>query len=111
MAGFLGDRYKYNGSPYATGPLSSLSSLSVTLVYCGQMVGWIKMPLVTEVGLRPGDVLLDGEPALPQKGAQYPHFSAHVVSVHVYCGETVAHLSYCAESLLHSPQRGWNLGE
>ena len=25
--------------------------LSVTLVYCGQTVGWIKMPLGTEVGL------------------------------------------------------------
>jgi len=28
-----------------------LSCLSVTLVYCGQTVGWIKMPLGMEVGL------------------------------------------------------------
>jgi len=31
--------------------LSSLPVLSVTLVYCGQTFGWIKMPLVMEVGL------------------------------------------------------------
>ena len=69
-----------------------LSCLSVMLVYCGQMVGWIKMPLSTEVGLSPGDIVLDGDPAAPpsrNKGAQ-PQFSAHV-----YCGQTVAHLSYC----------------
>ena len=29
--------------------------------YCGQMVGWIKMPLCTEVGLGPGDIVLDGD--------------------------------------------------
>ena len=28
---------------------SVLSCLSVTLVYCGQMVGWIKMKLGTQV--------------------------------------------------------------
>ena len=36
-----------NGSPYAIGPLSCLSVLSVTLVYGGQTVGWIKMKLGT----------------------------------------------------------------
>ena len=44
----------------------------VTLVYSGQMVGWIKMPLGTEVGLGPGHTVLDGEPALPRKGKQQP---------------------------------------
>ena len=34
-----------NGSPYATRPLSVLSVLSVTLAYCGQTVGRIKMKL------------------------------------------------------------------
>ena len=33
------------------------SCLSVTLACCGQMVGRIKMPLGTEVGLGPGDQL------------------------------------------------------
>jgi len=33
--------------------------------YCGQMAGWIKMPLGMEVGLGPGEegeVVLDGDP-------------------------------------------------
>jgi len=58
--------------PRLKGPLSCLYCLSVTLVYCCQTVGWIKMPLRTEVGLGPGDIVLDGDPALPRKGAQQP---------------------------------------
>ena len=34
--------------------------LSVTLVYCNETVGWIKMKLGTEVGLSPGHIVLDG---------------------------------------------------
>ena len=51
-------------------------------VYCGQMAGWMKTPLRTEVDLGPGHTILDGVPA-PAKGAQHcsPLFSAHV-----YCG-------------------------
>ena len=41
-----------------------------TSVYCGQTVGWIKMPLGTEVGLGTGHIVLDGNPAPPWKGAQ-----------------------------------------
>jgi len=53
------------------------------------MVEWIKMPLGTEVGLGPGHIVLDGHPAPPPKSGTAPsHFSAHV-----YCGQTVAHLS------------------
>ena len=37
-------------------------------VYCRQTAGWIKMPLGTEVGLGPGDVVLDGYPAPPKRG-------------------------------------------
>jgi len=61
-----------NGSPYATGPLSCLPCLSVTLVYCSKTVGWIKMPLGMEVGLGPGDIVLDGTQLPPRKGAQQP---------------------------------------
>jgi len=43
--------------------------------YCSQTVGCIKMPLGTEVGLCPDDIVLDGDPA--------PQFSARV-----YCGQT-----------------------
>jgi len=45
-------------SPYAIGPLSVLS---VMLVYCGQMVGWIEMKLGTQVGLGPSHIALDGD--------------------------------------------------
>jgi len=59
-----------------------LSCLSVTLVYSGQMVEWIKMKLGTEVGLSPGHIVLDGDRApLPQRAQ--PPFSAHV-----HCGQT-----------------------
>jgi len=48
-----------------------------TDVYCGQMAGWVKMALGTEVGLSPGDFVLDGDPALtpPKKRAEpLPNF-------------------------------------
>jgi len=49
------------------------------------MAGWIKMPLGTEVGLGPGDIVLDEDPthSPPRKRHRPPHFSAHV-----YCGQT-----------------------
>ena len=46
--------------------------LSVTLVYCGQTIGWIKMKLGMEIGLDPGHIVLDGNPALvPERGTFY----------------------------------------
>ena len=42
-------------------------------VYCGQTARYITIPLGTEVGLGPGDIVLDGDPAsLPRKGVQEP---------------------------------------
>ena len=40
-------------------------------VYCGQTAGWMKLILGVEVGLSPGDFVLDGDPAPSplQKGA------------------------------------------
>ena len=53
-------------------------------MYCGQMAGWIKMPLGTEVGLGPGHNVLDGDPVLQQKrGIAASQFSAHAC-----CGQT-----------------------
>jgi len=53
-------------------------------VYCGETVGCIKIKLDMEVGLGPGDIVLDGDPGpLPENGHSSPHFSAHV-----YCGQT-----------------------
>jgi len=52
-------------------------------MYYGQtMAGRIKMPLGTEVGLGPGHIVLDRDPALP-KGNSPPPFSANVC-----CGQT-----------------------
>jgi len=44
-----------------------------THICCGQMDAWIRMPLGMEVGLGPGDFMLDGNP-LPnaEKGAEPP---------------------------------------
>ena len=51
-------------------------------VRCGQVAVWTKMPLGMDVGLGPGDFVLDGDPALQRKG-HIPQFSAHVC-----CGQT-----------------------
>jgi len=48
------------------------------------MAGWIKVPLGTQIGLGPGNFVLDGDPTPPQKKeAEPPQFSARV-----YCGQT-----------------------
>jgi len=49
------------------------------------MAAWIKMSLGMELGLGPGDFVLDGDPAPPslKGGTESPKFSAHV-----YCGQT-----------------------
>jgi len=50
--------------------------------FSAQTAGWIKMALGMEVGLSPGNFVLDGDPA-PQNGVEPPpHFSAHF-----YCGQ------------------------
>jgi len=51
-----------------------LSYVFVTLVYCGQTVGWIKMKLGTEVDLGPGHSVLDGDPAPPTQKGHSPKF-------------------------------------
>ena len=46
-------------------------------VHCGQTAGWMKLVLGTEVGLIPGDFVLDADPVpFPQKmgGAPLPNF-------------------------------------
>jgi len=48
------------------------------------------MPLGTEVGLGPGDIVLDGDPAPPRNGHKSPA-SFQPVSIVAM----VAHLSYC----------------
>jgi len=53
-------------------------------VCCGQMAGWMKTPLGTEVDLSPGHIVLYGVPA-PAKGAQ-ARTAAPLFSARVYCG-------------------------
>ena len=99
-----------------------------------QFLAGLLMPLGMEVGLGPGNIVLDGDPPPPKNGHSTPLFSPcqwpngwmdqdaiwyggrsqprpHCVrygpappesgtapslfSAHVYCGQTVAHLSYC----------------
>jgi len=39
------------------------------------MVGWIRISLGKEIGLVPGDIVLDGDPAAPtERGTVVPHF-------------------------------------
>ena len=54
--------------------LSVLCVLSVTLVHCGQTVGRIKIKLDMQVGLGPGHIVLDGDPAPPPQGGTAPNF-------------------------------------
>ena len=52
----------------------------MTLVYCGQIVRWIKMKLGMPVDLGPGHIALDWNPAeLPSsKRGRSPQFSTHI---------------------------------
>ena len=53
------------------------------------------MPLGTEVGIDPGDIVLDRDPAPPT-------FPAYV-----YCGQMVAHLSYRCAHVYCDQMVGW----
>jgi len=59
----------------------SLSCLSVTLVYCGQKVGWIKVKLGMQVRLGPGHIffVLDDGPDPPTPKGHSPHFGAYLL--------------------------------
>ena len=54
--------------------LSVCPALSVTLVYCGPVVGWIKTKLGVQVGLGPGHIVLDEDPAPPPQRGTAPNF-------------------------------------
>ena len=73
--------------------------LSVTLVYCGQTAGRIKMKLGMQVGLIPSHTVLDGDPAFPQKGHS-PQFSAHV-----HCGQMAGWIKMPLGTEVGQPRR------
>jgi len=57
------------------------------------MAAWIKMSFGMELGLGPGDFVLDGDPSYPpQKGDIAPKFSPHV-----YCGQTAGWMKLVLE--------------
>jgi len=56
-------------------------------MHCGQMVGWIKMKLHMQVGLGPGHIVLDGDPApLPQRGTAPLNFRPISVAAKISLG-------------------------
>jgi len=50
-------------------------------ICCGQMAGWMKMPLGMEIGFGPGDCVGWGPRSPPQKGGGAPKFSAMFIVV------------------------------
>ena len=55
----------------------------MTFVHCGQTVEHIKMKLGMQVGLGPGHIVLDGDPAPPPPKGHTPQFSAHICCGHM----------------------------
>jgi len=77
--------FGHNGATYSTYRLRAVVSLKFLAienmtphgsahVYYGKTAGWIRIPLDTKLGIGPGDIVLDGDPAPPGKGVQQPHF-------------------------------------
>jgi len=58
-------------------------------VCCGQTAGWMKTLLGTEADLGLGHIILDGVPAIRERGTAAPCFRPMSTVA------TVAHLSYC----------------
>jgi len=84
-------------------------------VCCGQTAGWIKMPLGREVGLGPGEIVLNGNPAPPLKGAQPPLFDLSVLWPKGWMGKDATWYEgrprrrpHCVRWGPSSPQKGHN---
>jgi len=68
QVGFGPDHIVLDGNPAAP-PQRVTVPQFLAHICCGQMAGWIKMPLGREVGFGASDIVLDGDPAPPpQKG-------------------------------------------
>jgi len=78
-----GDCVRWGLSPLPQKGRSPPPNFRPMHVYCGQTAAWIKMPLGTEVGLGQHDIVLDVDPAIPQK-KRHTHPTQFLG--HVYCG-------------------------
>jgi len=80
----------------------------VTLVYCVQTVGWIKVKLGIQVGLGPGHIVLDGDTAPPKKGT-HPRFWLMFIAVKQLDGsrcQALAQATLCCMGTQLPPKRG-----
>jgi len=70
-----------DGDPALPPPKGSRAPNFPAYVYFVQTAGCIKMPLGTEVGLDPSDIVLDGTqlPPLPKGGAKPPVFGPYLL--------------------------------
>ena len=66
-------RHCVRWGPSSPSPNRGQSPQFLAHVHCSQMAGWIKMPLGREVGLSPGHIVLDGDPAPPPSKGAEPH--------------------------------------
>ena len=78
-----------------------LSRLSVTwcIVAKRQTVGWIKMKLGMQVGLGPGHIVLDRDPAPPYRNGHSPQFWAHIC-----CGQMAGWIKMPLGRKVRSPR-------
>jgi len=73
--------------PRGTASLPKFRPMSVV---AKRLCKWINMPLGAKIGLGPDHIVLLLEAAHPPKEVTAPLFSTYV-----YCGQTVAHVSFC----------------
>ena len=92
-----------NGNPAPLPQRSTVHKFS-THVCCGQMAGWIKLPLGRKAGLSPGHIVLDGYPPPLPKGAQSPNFwLMSIVAKRSLISATAEHLFYFILGIVPSP--------
>ena len=68
----LGPGHIVLGGDPAPPPLKGHSPQYSANVRCGQMAGWMKTPLSTEVDIGAGHIVLDGFPVLRERGTAPP---------------------------------------
>ena len=77
-------------------------------VSCGQMAGWISMPLGTEVNLGPGNIVLD-EDQVTNQTLHYLAVSWAVHYIYIFWGSCPPDIEFCyvqnslCIQVLHSP--------